>query len=876
MGWENDEVITPKGPAWLNDPVEASPRGQLGALAAKSTSAAASALAQKDVGVDYSGMNEPVAQAAYSIIAKPEDRTAYLKERYGPGNVSQDSFGRDVVRVGDKKVAFKARDENTPFFQGAAAHAGDVLPVGGMIAGGAIGAGAGGGPGSVPLAIAGAGAGGAAGTAYNSLIANALGLPSTQSTPEVAGDILKSGAEGVAAETLGQGAMLAGRTLLAPYKPGSMLGPWERTRPLYEQQQAEVQASRDMGLRPKVGTFAPNAPLVQRVQQAGMRVFGDELPTINRPILEGKTNELIAQAGEGKGVPANDLNAALSKKADVTLERAQYAANIAQQDAMAEVRNAQAAIEGKIGAPTGKLPVMASDSILASRKAFGDKASDLYAPVDAMVGKPTVPTQPLKDMLASIVETMPKTESGQLSVLTPEKLAKFAKGVDELPEYVTFQQMQAIRSKFRSSSDVSALESGLSERQAGLLAKAADSSFDAAASGPFAGSAEATAALRKADNFYRAGMKRFDDLSVQALVKDASDNGFIQPEKVAKFVATPGQADKLFRIKKVVSPETFQQVGAERWKQMVGDSEDILTGQIDGKKLTKQLDDMGGTLDVLYGKGRADEMRALAKQWAMLGGKATDLAEPGAIKTAVEAQVKANELQKSTWMMNIGRQGPESLRAADYLTQPQNRLQFQQARQTFGEQSPEMAATKEYLARKIFSVMEQPATKGAEKYGKTELMGQPLITELNRYGRSYLEDVFGRQWTDSAYNFAKAAEVATRKNPSDAGAIVVAAYALKPFSHIGGLVKMFGAQEILSSPAAISYMTRGIEGGAVDFMRAMGTIATRTGLAYQAVNAPRSAADYARGVRNKFQSQVQQQPQPQPDPQPAAMQGVRG
>src|SRR5258706_12410995 len=98
MGWENDEVITTKGPAWISDPVEANPRGKLGALAAKTTAAVASALAQKKVGVDYPGMNEPIAQAAYSIIAKPEDRTAYLKETYAPGNVSRDSLGRDFVK----------------------------------------------------------------------------------------------------------------------------------------------------------------------------------------------------------------------------------------------------------------------------------------------------------------------------------------------------------------------------------------------------------------------------------------------------------------------------------------------------------------------------------------------------------------------------------------------------------------------------------------------------------------------------------------------------------------------------------------------------------------------------------------------------------
>src|SRR5258706_6803896 len=202
MGWENDEVVTPKGPAWLSDPVEANPRGQLGALAEKSEAAVASAVAQKDVGVDYSGMNEPIAQAAYLIIAKPEDRTAYLKERYGPGNVSQDSFGRDVVKVGDKKVAFKSRNEATPFMQGMGEHAGDVLPMLGMAAGGIAGATA-----SAPVlgstAIPRAALGDGSRLAQNSLTENALGLPSSQGSPEVARDVIGGAAQGAGAETLG-------------------------------------------------------------------------------------------------------------------------------------------------------------------------------------------------------------------------------------------------------------------------------------------------------------------------------------------------------------------------------------------------------------------------------------------------------------------------------------------------------------------------------------------------------------------------------------------------------------------------------------------------------------------------------------------------
>lgn len=869
----DEEVFGGSKKEWTDEQIFGSPSkgtampGQVGVLAGKTAQNVKAQLAQKDPDVDYSGVPDPTAQAAYSLITKPEDRTTYLQSRYGKENVSKDSFGRDVVNVNGKRIAFQSREPGTSatFLQDIAGHAGDVAPVGGMVAGGIAGIPSGG---LASVGLAGLGAG--AGVAANSLIAQALGLPSTQSAPEVSRDILRGIAQGIFAETLGQGAMLAGRSVLGPYKPGSIFGPWEANRPLYEQQMADLAAARETlpGIRPKVGTFAPNAPLVQRLQTAGNRVFGDEGAVINRPIIQGRADELAAQAGQGAIADTTEpaVSNALSRRADLTVERAKFNADVAMKDANVILRKAQEDLESRVGTSTGKVAGMADADITANRKAFGDKASDLYGPIDAMAGKPAVSTQTLKDASDAMIESLPKTESGQLSVLVPEKLRAFVKGIKELPEYITFQEMQAIRNKFFSTPDINALDAGLTERQALLLGKAADASFDAAAKN----FPEAVTALRRADTFYKAGMKRFNDLSVQALVKDASETGYIQPEKVAKFIATPGQLDKLLRIKKVVSPETFEQVGAERWKQMVSDSEDVLTGQIDGKKLSKQLSDMGPSLDALYGP-KANEMRNLARQWAVLGGKAEEVSSPAFLREAVEKQAKANELQKTQWLANIGRNGPESLQAADYLTQPNNRYVFNQARKTFGENSAEISATKEYLARKIFSVMEQPATKGAEKYGKTELMGQPLINELNRYGRPYLEDVFGKEWTDSAYNFAKAAEVATRKNPSDAGAIVVAAYALRPFSHIGGLVKMFGAQEILSSPAAITYMTKGIESGAVDFIRNVSALATRGGLAYRMVKGPQNAEDYGRAATYKVRNQLQPRPLP-----PETMQGVRG
>src|SRR5258708_33156414 len=76
--------------------------GQIGAMAAKAQAEVRAALAQKDRDVDYSGVNDPSAQAAYSLIATPQDRTAYLQQKYGPANVTQDSYGRDIVLVNGK------------------------------------------------------------------------------------------------------------------------------------------------------------------------------------------------------------------------------------------------------------------------------------------------------------------------------------------------------------------------------------------------------------------------------------------------------------------------------------------------------------------------------------------------------------------------------------------------------------------------------------------------------------------------------------------------------------------------------------------------------------------------------------------------------
>lgn len=842
-------------PEGYQPPSKALIQRQAGALGRKAAGRAALIIGQKDPDVDYSGVPDASAQAAYSLIPKPEDRTRYLEGKYGKDAVSKDTYGRDVVTIGGKKIGFLPREEGKNVAAQYGALAGDVLPTAGMVAGGTLGAAGG------PLgAIGGSALGGGAGVAANQLIARGMGLPMSQGPGETAGQIATEGAipgalGGAAGEVVG----LAGRTALGPWQPGSLFGPWSRNVARWQEQMRDTELARSYGLRPHIGAAQPQATITARAQAMTQRVFGDELPQLNRPVLEKNVNALT---GEAAGAPVEprlkspeELNKQLGYRADMKVGRAEYDAIKARDEAEKIISSAKERLTSDIGTPSGQLAGKVSQDIRAARADFGAKAQELYKPIDELAGQPIVPTKGLKDALKKVVDENPLTKPSEV----------FAKSINDLPEKVTFQQMQAIRSTLYSRTDAAALNPGLSDRQVGTLASAANKSFDLAAADPAAKGA--TLALRRADQFYKAGIKRFEDMTSQALVKDATQSGFVEPEKVARYIATPGQTDKLLRIKKVITPEAFADVGKQTWSNILRDSTDPLTGQVDGKRLSKTLFDYSKnrTLDVLYGE-QAPQMRRLAAQYAALDGKVSvDALERGDARTAIEQAIKTEERFKSLdtaqWVKSVRTEGPQSLQAADWLTRPDNRLQLRNAIKELGPDSKESVALKEYLARRIFGSMERPASElpGAEKYalGGTILRGKPLQDMLNSYGKEYLDEVFGKEWTEKTYRFAKAAEVATRGNPTDSGGLVASFVALHPLKHVGTLAGIFAKGEILASPAFIDYASKGVlKGDMGQFVRDISMLGTRGVIDYGVERGQRTGTEYARGVKNKVQSEL--------------------
>lgn len=848
-----------------------------GPLGRKTAQAASDTLRQMDEGVDYSGVAAPSLRAQYGFLDTPEEKQAFLSEHFGKENVSTDSFGRDVVTINGQKVAFLPRGGKDQGKEGRlgsawADVASDALPVAGMTAGSVIGA-----PGGPLGSMTGSGLGGAVGKAGNKLVKQAMGM-NRQSSEDTAKDIVMEVPKGAVAQGAAEVLGLAGRSLVrGPFREGSIFGPiTKRGKESFGKAQEGVEEARELGLKPKVGTYSPNASFTQRVQNAGFRIFGDDTVGKNRPIIEREAKKLTG--GELKNTPqgTESINQTVSGKIDSIVSTAERAASDAEKAASEHLKAAEGAITSTVGIPKGNLGARVAEDIQGARQAFADKASELYAPLDAYAGKPIVPTSGLKAMMQKILGEGPSTAGANPApVFASDAIKKFAGEIEKLPETITFQQMQVVRSILRDRSAVEALNAGLSERQAARLSSSADSAFDSAANSvtkeaktgnTFASATDiiqkqagaqnvenAVRALRRADKFYAAGMKRFNDLQVEAMVKDATRSGFVEPEKVASRIAQPGMGDKLRRIAKVLSPETLGQVGAAKWKQMLSESTSPLTGNVSGRMLADRLKKMGSTLETLYGKEEAGRMASYAEELAALNGEIPANALEKAnlsevVRGAILAKEASNEVMSRGFVNALKSDGPQSLTAAQWLTEPEHRLPMRQAMAAFGPQSMEVKQLKEYLARRIFSSMEVEAKRGAEHHGTTEIMGEPLQKELNRYGRPYLEEVFGKDWTEAAYKLARQAEVATRKNPSDSGGIAAAAVGLHPLRHLGEIARYFTAGELLSTEPMITYLSKGFGGKGMDTIQSAAGVATTAGAAYEAEEMPKRSADRVRGM----------------------------
>ena len=529
----------------------------------------------RDPRVDYTTGTDYNDSVALFQAASPAEERLYLESRYGKGNVFQDQGGGFYVKTADGKLV-------APGAAGVKHMVAWLQAEAPVMAGGAAGATAGFAAGGPPGAVAGAMIGGAAGQGVTEGYKMARGRQ--EATPEeTAGRLGVTGLATGAGEGVGQSLAAAPsgflnfwRKWLAGIKPGEPEfagpsisgrkspgiqapdGPFERMTALTMQR----------GGIPPVSSFAPESKRLEFKQALGQRLSVDPAEKANIQAVDNSVREVL----QSSGMPPAQAEMALAQIMDSTarMETASAGAPLKakvvgdvkamESNVAAIAKYADTQIDTQLRqlnalgrrAPVGDLAENVSGAIQTARADFSKAASKIYDEVERMTGgEALVPTTAIKREAASVIEALPKDETGN-PIFADPKVLQSLKALSQMPEMTTFGEAQRIRSMLGDLSLSPDLTPGLPKREFRLLRDSVDVAFDDAAK---SGSPEAVRMLRAADEFYRDGIRKFEDATINKLVAQTRAGMAPDPSVVAEQVLKLGFEKRAQEIRQIVGPQ---------------------------------------------------------------------------------------------------------------------------------------------------------------------------------------------------------------------------------------------------------------------------------------------------------------------------------
>jgi hypothetical protein len=560
--------------------------------------AALNTVEQREEGIDYSsGVADAAFRAGFSRMSDDAEKANYLNVNVGQGMWGKDKFGAYYINPeGMRKFGVKSDKPVSIDEQRTTGY--DVADWGGdapAIAGG-VGVGmAATGLGAIPGLVV-AGLGAAGGKAIDEVVKNVQGYR-------------RRGAQEIGESIAGEGAMsMAGEGAFRVLRPiaKKLVGPGAER--MTSERVGLAKAAQDQGFHIRPGQVT-DAPILSRWEGMVQAIFGD---------LYGEQNKRAAAAG---------------------MER--------------------------LGEQAGRSPgretagQILSDSLRSERVKFGEAMSARYGKIDQLVGKPFVPTDPVKKVAKDILDAMPKTQSGDVVFASPET-QKFLTNVMNLENHLTTGQMQQVRTILREASESSNLVPGIDKYHARLLRKAADEAFTAAAgpenaaragADPIAAS-RAVELLRITDAEYKDGIRRFANPLVTRITRDATRTGSIDPDMVVDYVIKPNHPFRVRQIKDAVPAETWSKVKSAHAEDLVQsivkETDDPFKQVFDGRAFRDALNKYGrNTLEEVHGK----EWTQAAYKYAdslMLASKKAKLS--GGIVAANVALHPVANLPKLIWL----------------------------------------------------------------------------------------------------------------------------------------------------------------------------------------------------------------------------------
>jgi hypothetical protein len=406
---------------------------------------------------------------------------------------------------------------------------------------------------------------------------------------------------------------------------------------------------------------------------AGEGVFRAVLAPIGRKLLapEGKrmtdeTRELMRQT-ESIGARAN---VSQITKAPL-LGRAQAMMNRIFGDRL-EAQNSQALLDEAVRLKVSVGPAVqarevgevVSTGIRNARQKFALEANEKYGRVDAIVGgKPVIPTVSLKQEAFDILNEVPTLSSGKPGLMASET-RNFLSEIDQLPDFVTSKQMQAVRARLFDSVYTGDLVPGLSSRHSRLLFDAAGKGFDDA--GRILNPAvqatkqeinQAVSLLKDATKFYKEGIRKFDDQLIARITRDIGKPGALDHDLIVHAIFKKGNPSRIAKVRRLVPEKDWNIVRRKAMedilKKMSQRTEDPRVDVFNGKGFLNALDDFGDeALTEMFGKETTRQLRTFGSVMQFVTQRQ---AQSGGLVAAHIALHPLKNIGRLTWMNFMSR-----------------------------------------------------------------------------------------------------------------------------------------------------------------------------------------------------------------------------
>lgn len=489
------------------------------------------------------------------------------------------------------------------------------------------------------------------------------------------------------------------------------------------------------------------------------------------------------------------------------------------------------------------------DSVLTAFDDFRAASAGLYHEADAILkGRKIIPTQPLKNIAAELLENVPKTSDGKVVAGFNDNIVRMLEDIANTPDYISAKQMSTYRTLFTEASYDPDLMKGFDTKQFGLLKGAANDAFDIAINNGVKGfryiDAEGNTVLGKrtvtnpaelnnieiglnkladAKKHYADGMGVFDNRIVRILTK--ADG--VEPDLVLSKIISKNSPQKIKDfINATNDPETTKLLlRAAHYDNMFTNAINPANGQFSPTRMLTEIKNMGTSYNFLYGETASSVKKALTelndamafipvedmKRISATLNKSLADGKPGIFIKEVDEYVKSVnqrfDFLDNNFNKNIGNYSSEEV--IPWLVNRAKTDDIVAFQKYFGKESDEFLSFKSAYMQNI---LDQAFVTAKESPVAAVLDGQKLLKFLQKEGQAAkIKSVFGSETASALEDFAEKAAFLTTKPGQQGGNIAVQSVALHPLNNIPILAKLKIVGSLLSNPKTLRYLTTIIE-----------------------------------------------------------------